>query len=92
MTIVVGGVNTDFGSLQQVECGDVVLDFTQVAKSLSVLINNKLSWESKIDKLHKSFSAQPKMLKRTNFLQVKQLKDIYYKISRTVYLSGRAAL
>ena len=39
-------------------------DFTDVAKSLGVLIDNKLSWESHIDKLYKSFSAQLKMLKK----------------------------
>ena len=57
-----------------------VLDFTEVAKSLDVLIDNKLSWESHIDKLHESFSAQLKMQKRMKFLQVKQLEDIYYKM------------
>ena len=55
--------SSDFGPLQQVECGDVVLDFTEVAKSLGVLIDNKLSSKSHIDKLHKSFSAELKMLK-----------------------------
>ena len=59
------------GPLQQVKCGDVVLYFTEVAKSLGVLIDNKLSWESHIDKLYKSFSAQLKMLKRMKFLRVK---------------------
>ena len=51
-----------------------VLDFTEVAKSLDVLIDNKLSWESHIDKLHKSFSAQLKRQKRMKFLQVNNLK------------------
>ena len=54
------------GPLQQVKCGDVVPDFTDVAKSLGVLIDNKLSWESHIDKLYKSFSAQLKMLKKSS--------------------------
>lgn len=46
------------GSLQQVKCGDVVLNFTEEAKSLGVLIDHKRLWESHIDKLYKSFSAQ----------------------------------
>ena len=47
-------------------------DFTDVAKSLGVLTDNKLSWQSHIDKLYKSFSAQLKMLKRMKLQQVKQ--------------------
>ena len=35
-----------------------MLNFTEEAKSLGVLIDNKLLWESHIDKLYKSFSAQ----------------------------------
>ena len=57
-----------------------MLDFTDMAKSLGVLIDNKRSWESHIDKLYKSCSAQLRVLKRMKFFQVKQLEDIYYKM------------
>ena len=57
-----------------------MLDFAQVAKSLGVLIDNKFPRESHIDKLHKSFIAQLRSLKRMKFLQVKHLEDIYFKM------------
>ena len=61
-------------------CGNLTLDFTDVAKSLGVLIDNRLTWDSHIKKLSKSFSAQLKMLKRMKYLPVNQLKDIYFKM------------
>ena len=58
------------GPLQQVRCGNLTLDFTDVAKSLGVLIDNRLTWDSHIKRLSKSFSAQLKMLKGMKYLPV----------------------
>lgn len=68
------------GPLQQVRCGNLTLDLTDVAKSLGVLIDNRLTWDSHIKKLSKSFSAQLKMLKRMKYLPVNQLEDIYFNM------------
>ena len=58
-------------------CGDVVIETTAVAKSLGLLIDNKLSWENHVRKLIKSFNAQLRMLKRVLGYFVKTCTRIF---------------
>ena len=41
-------------SSQQVRCANLVIDLSDVVKSLGLLVDNKLSWEHHIDKLSKN--------------------------------------
>lgn len=79
-TVIITRNNWFICLLQQGQCGDVTRDFTNVAKSLGQLIDNKLTWESHINKLSKSFSAKLNIPKRVKLLQVRQLGDIHHKM------------
>ena len=64
---------TEFiGPLQQVSCGNRVINLFKKAKSQGLLIDNKLSWDYHIEKLSKLFSAQLAMLRKIKFLPTKQ--------------------
>jgi hypothetical protein len=67
------------GPLVPVRYGNKIIEFSNKTKLLGVLIDKKLSWKEHVDKVHKSFSSQIRVLRKTSYLPSRLLEEIYFK-------------
>ena len=68
------------GPLVPIEIGKQIVKYKEVSKVLGVYIDNRLEWDSHIDKVYKEYSGMIAMLRKASFLPAKTLEEIYYKI------------
>ena len=75
------------GPLTPISIGGNIIEYKENSKLLGVYIDNKLNWDTHIDKVYKQFSQKLSILKKSKFLPTKVLEEIYFKtvIPTTTY-------
>ena len=75
------------GPLTPISIGGNIIEYKENSKPLGVYIDNKLNWDTHIDKVYKQFSQKLSMLKKSKCLPTKVLEEIDFKtvIPTTIY-------
>ena len=73
--------NRDFiGPLRPVRIGNEIKQYVKTTSLLGIEVDNKLTWNTRVNKVIKSYSAKVEQLKRIAYLPIHVQEEIYFKI------------
>ena len=72
--------NRDFvGPLRPVRIGNEIIKYVKTTSLLGIEVDNKLTWNTQVKKVIKSYSAKVGQLKRMAYLPIHVQEEIYFK-------------
>ena len=67
------------GPMRPVRIGEEIIQYVKTASLLGIELDNKLTWNTQVKKVIKSYSAKVGQLKRMAYLPINVQEEIYFK-------------